>query len=140
MDYNYKTMTMFEVEVAIHDERSAIYGELREFRDVNPELKEDAVIDEEQSVRWNREEVVRRNNSRNRKIANYQRKLNAVDKKVEDEIRRRIKEEYRFGDTVADIIFSAAYEDGHSNGYTEVYNYAQKYAEFAGRIIDAVVN
>ena len=140
MDYNYKTMTMFEVEVAIHDERSAIYGELREFRDANPELKEDAVIDEEQSVRWNREEVVRRNNSRNRKIANYQRKLNAVDKKVEDEIRRRIKEEYRFDDTVADIIFSAAYEDGHSNGYTEVYNYAQKYAEFAGRIIDAVVD
>lgn len=103
----------------------------------NPMLSKETVIDEEKSVRWNREEVVRRNNSRKGTLAAYTAKINQCDKDINEKIVAYIRSEFDFGETIARIIFNQAYESGHHAGAEEVANYAHDYGLFAEQILDA---
>ena len=102
-----------------------------------PVLLEGAVLDEEKSVRWNREEVARRNNSRKGKLAAYMAKINQCDKEVNEKIVAYIRSEFGFGETIARIVFDKAYDAGHHAGAEEVANYAHDYGLFAERILEA---
>lgn len=104
----------------------------------NPVLSKETVIDEEKSVRWNREEVVRRNNSRKGTLAAYTAKINQCDKDINEKIVAYIRSEFDFGETIARIIFNQAYESGHHAGAEEVANYAHDYSLFAEQIINAI--
>lgn len=65
-------------------------------------------------------------------------KINHCDKEISEKIVEYLKYECKLPDAVAQIVFNEAYEDGHSAGYEEVALYANGYASFAERILDAV--
>lgn len=120
------------------EEISSLYNERQEFFRQNPELPANAVLDEEKSVRWNREEVEHRNRSRKAKFASYMTKINRCERDIDQKIRDFVREEYGFSEAVTNIVFNEAYEAGHSGGYEEVISSAREYASFAERIIDAM--
>lgn len=103
----------------------------------NPLLDENTVLDEEKSVRWNREEVAHRNNSRKGKLAAYVAKINQCDKDINQKIVDYLRSEFGFNERVANIVFNEAYEDGHHAGYEEVAAHAHAYGLFTDRVMDA---
>lgn len=134
---DFKNMEMSDVGYTIRVEQDRLYSEQKAYEAANPVLAENAVIDEEQSVRWNREEVQRRNNSRKAKLAAYKRKRNELDSLGIAEVKRRIREDYGFTDMAVDLIFQKAYAHDHSYGLGSVYTYACDLADFVSEIIDA---
>lgn len=63
--------------------------------------------------------------------------LEAIWKKaIFDEARENLGENY--SDKALGIIFSRAYEDGHSAGYNEVYEYFKDYADMIGEFMKEV--
>lgn len=119
-------------------EISSLYKQQRSFLSEIPILPENHIIDEEKSVRWNREEVVRRNNSRKGKAASYKVKISKCETDIAEKIREYIQTTYKFGPRIAELIYNEAYEDGHAGGYDEVITYAEQYADFAEKLIDAM--
>ena len=136
----YENMSIMEMENDIQAKINGIYEEMRSYKEANPVLPEGTILDEDQSVRWNREEVQRRNNSRKGKLSAFQRQFNDLHREGDAEIKRRISEEYSFGDAITAIVFACAYEDGHSGGLCEIWSFAQKYASFASDVLDAANN
>lgn len=93
------------------------------------------IIDEEQSVRWNREEAERRNDAYNKELKRLtQEKQQAVDT-VMNEIYKNIIEYVEFsGDDAerkARMIWSKVYEDHHSGGSYEIFSYIEDECSFA---------
>ena len=119
-------------------ERNALYEARCDFVKQNPELPPDTILDEDASVRWNREEVIRRNRSRKGKAASFMAKINQCDSDINKKIIDYIQSEYGFTVTVAEIVFGKAYEDGHSAGCEEVVAYACEYASFTERVLEAM--
>lgn len=101
-------------------------------------LTPDCVIDEEKSVKWNREEVARRNRSAKAKLAAIRREDNAAMQDVKDAIIEYLRDEYDLPKIVAEIVLKQAEEAGHSGGFSEVVCEAQDYAAFAQEIIEAL--
>lgn len=94
-------------------------------------LKEGTIIDEEKSVRWNREEVVRRN-EKNKKMSMDDRHYhNLLDNAISEVIKKSADGWYmtEFSDEAINIIYNKAWEDGHSYGFMEVYSYFSDYME-----------
>lgn len=102
-----------------------------------PILNEGTILDEEQSVRWNREEVARRNNSRKGKLAAYMTKINQCNRDIDQKIKDYLRSEFGFSEAVARVVFNEAYEDGHHAGYEEVASYAHSYGLFVEQVMDA---
>ena len=67
-------------------------------------------------------------------LASFQAKINACNKAISEKIIEHIRSEYEFTEPVANIVFDAAYERGHSCGYDEVIHYAREYAEFTEQL------
>ena len=101
-------------------------------------LSPDTIIDEEKSVRWNREEVARRNNSRKGKLAYFTGELNKCSREIGEKIIEHLQSEFGFTEAVARIVFDAAYESGHHAGASEVVSYARDYASMVERVLDAM--
>lgn len=85
--------------------------------------KTDDVIDEDKSVKWNREEVIRLQNAYEEEV----KKLNTAKNKRRDELYKELYKVIRYevkGITINDAqqIFQYAYNKGHSYGYNEVFN------------------
>lgn len=130
-----------DIRVYVQNKRkeiSDLYAQKRKFMDETPVVPDGYIADEEKSVRWNREEVTRRNNSRKGKIASYKAKISKCETDIAEKIQEYIKASYNFGSTTAKIIYDAAYEEGHSAGYEEVISCAEKYADFAEQIINTI--
>lgn len=103
----------------------------------HPHYHANHIFDEDKSVRWNREEVTRRNNKRQELLRIQQEEEDTIFQKAEDRILEEIKDVYGFSDALCRVIYKKAYEDGHSNGTEEIYTYAMDYASFADDILDA---
>lgn len=114
-----------------------LWAERAEFVRENPKLPVGTVLDREKSVNWNEQEAARLNRSRQSKRASFQAKINACDKAISEKIIEYVRSEYEFSEAVANIVFDAAYERGHADGYEDVVSYAQEYAEFAERLYEA---
>lgn len=85
-------------------------------------LKETHVIDENKSVKWNREEVARVNAEAIAKYAEYQKTVNAMESKMTEEIIKAYANEYGMSIKRVEKIYSHAYSEGHSGGMYEVFN------------------
>ena len=80
------------------------------------------VIDEDKSVKWNREEVTRLQNDYDEEV----KKLNTEKNKCRDDLYKELYKVIRKevgGITINDAqqIFQYAYSEGHSYGYNEVF-------------------
>ena len=116
--------------------------ELRDFRFYRTEyLDENYVFDEDESVKWNREQVELHNQGEK------ERKLRSEEEyeKLEEMVKREIFEEApycfeKFGikDEQLDIIYGKAYADGHSGGYYEVYHRFLEECEMISNILESI--
>ena len=122
----------------MRSERETIWEERRKFIKDNPKIPAATVLDENKTVRWNRDEVKRRNDSVTAKLAVFTRRLNKCDADFAQKVKEYIRTTYGFGETLANIVFRKAYEDGHACGYEDVVAHAQEYGDFAEQIVDAM--
>lgn len=99
-------------------------------------LKEETILDEEQSVRWNREEVARINEEIDERIKNDRHWHSLEDNAMTAIIKASANDWYmeEFSQKTIDTIFAKAWDDGHSYGYNEVYN---NFRELMDMFVDA---
>lgn len=95
------------------------------------------VIDEEQSVIWNREEVIRLQNIYEEEV----KKLNTAKNKRRDDLYKELYKIIRHevkGITVNDAqqIFQYTYDEWHSYGYKEVFNKLDDVILLVSRIVN----
>ena len=104
-----------------------------------------AVIDEDKSVKWKREEVERRNKAYNDEVARLNRIRNAEVKKVSDLIIALIAEDVKFSiknkseawyEHAAKIIYREAYVASHSYGMRDVLDKINLYCTIISEIIN----
>ena len=132
-------MEKWEVEKSCNqmiEKKRQIWDEMSAYKKANPKLKETDVLDEEQSVRWNKEEVKRRNLSRESKIASFTAALNQCNKDITEQIKKYICGNWGFKEQTAEIIYRNAYEKGHAYGYREVLIYVDENADMVNDCLE----
>lgn len=99
-------------------------------------IKEGTILDEDKSVRWNREEVARQNEEINTRIKNDKHWHSLEDNAMSDIIKASANDFYMqgFSKETLNIIFAKAWEDGHSSGYGDVYS---SFRELIDMFVDA---
>ena len=85
--------------------------------------KEGTIFDEEKSVRWNREEVDRRNNLHQEEVKRLNREKNQMYEKLVNLIYQYIIQETKVSKERAAKIYNYLYEEYHSYGLTECINH-----------------
>lgn len=98
-------------------------------------LNENHIFDENQTVKWNRDEVNRYNESIDKQLQEYDNSEHSGNNNFQEDVIAYLIEEYGFNKEMASKVFYKAYEDGHSCGYSEVLTYAMDYGEFVDEVI-----
>lgn len=100
--------------------------------------KEGTVIDEEKSVRWNREEVERRNAAYAEEVATLNTKRNKARDTLYEKIYVYIMDEVGSKCTreKAKAIWDLAYENGHSYGINECKIYMDELIDLATILVE----
>ena len=91
---------------------------------------ENHIFDENMSVKWNREEAARRNQAYEDALNAYYAIQNEADKKFQKDLILAIMNDTGFSYEKAEMIYSKAYDTGHSGGYYEVVSDAIEIADF----------
>lgn len=102
-----------------------------------PKPRTGDVIDEDKSVKWNREEVIRLQNAYEEEV----KKLNTAKNKRRDDLYKELYKIIRHevkGITINDAqqIFQYAYDGWHSYGYEEVFNKLDDVILLVSRIVN----
>lgn len=85
--------------------------------------KEGTIFDKDKSVKWNREEVAKRNLLYNDEVKNLNRQKNQMYTELINLIKRYITQETKVSDKQATKIWNYVYEEYHSYGLTECINH-----------------
>ena len=96
----------------------------KEFPKYNP----GDIIDEEKSVKWNREEVERRMTARAEEGKRLRALYNELNGLYEEAMIKALAKEYKISEKEVGIIWAKAYEDDHPFGMMSVYD---KFCELA---------
>lgn len=94
-----------------------------------PKYNRGDIINEDKSVKWNREEVERRINVRAEEVKQLQTLRNKLDNLYERTIIKALAKKYKISIKEVGIIWAKAYEDGHSFGVTFVYDIFSELAD-----------
>ena len=89
-------------------------------RDIFPYPKAGTILDEEKSVRWNREEVERLRIEFGEEVKRLNKLKTEISKAYEDQIIRMLAKKYKITIAEAEIIYSYSYDKGHSGGVRDV--------------------
>ena len=89
-------------------------------RDEYPYPKKDTVIDEDKSVKWNREEVERQRLAFEKRVEELNKWKNRLNNQYEHRIITLLGKENAISYDESSLIWSYAYMDGHSNGVRNV--------------------
>ena len=84
---------------------------------------EEYVIDENMSVKWNREEVAKRNEAYAQEKQRLRNAINDAVKSLDNMIKAYIAQEIPVSLDKASIIFNRLYNDHHSYGYSEILDF-----------------
>lgn len=97
----------------------------------------DEVIDEEKSVRWNREEVERRNEAYAAEVKALNTAYNKAHNAVIEKALKYIIANVGYGCTraKAQAIWNMAWSYGHANGLSDVYSYLTELMELATKLL-----
>lgn len=87
-----------------------------------PKYNRGDIIDEDKSVKWNREEIERRINVRAKEVKRLKTLGNKLDNLYEKTIIKALAKKYKISAKEASIIWGKAYEDSHSFGVKYVYD------------------
>ena len=89
-------------------------------REEYPYPKKDTVIDENQSVKWNREEVNRQRATFEKRVEDLNKWKNKLNNQYEHRIITLLGKENSISYDESSLIWSYAYMDGHSSGVRNV--------------------
>ena len=94
-------------------------------------LKPGTVIDEEKSVRWNREQVEKSQENYQNEVKRLRKEQNRLYTELKKDVLKYIEEEMEHPVTERqkELIYSTAYEYGHSSSY-EFFNKVDEICEF----------
>lgn len=87
-----------------------------------PKYNSGDIIDEDKSVKWNREEIERRINVRAEEVKRLQTLRNKIDNLYEKTAIKVLAKQYKISIKEAGILWRKAYEDDHSFGVKSVYD------------------
>lgn len=106
---------------SIQELNEAIRNNAYQVEYVKPKyLKENAVIDEDKSVKWNREEVKRLNAEMKAKVEQNRKDRRDMESKQIDDIIRVYANDSGYTEEQIGKIFNYAYSESHSSGIFEV--------------------
>lgn len=89
--------------------------------------KDGEIIDEEKSVRWNREEVVRRQKAWDAECSRLKKAQNAEIEHISEAIELQIQEDIKaktkrsISKKAATVLWQKAYDRGHAYGFADIY-------------------
>lgn len=106
-------------------------------REEFPYPKVGTVLDEEKSVKWNREEVERLRTAYENEVKNRQKEFYDNVNALEERAKELLAKEYGFSKKETDIIWAKANEDGHAYGIVEVYNHFVDLADMYEQLNEA---
>lgn len=95
----------------------------------NPRYKVGTIIDEDKSVRWNREEIDRLNDIHTEEVEELNRKKNLLFLNLKNAAEKYIIEETNVSKKRAEKIFEYIYEEYHSYGIKECFNHLDNLLE-----------
>lgn len=97
------------------------------------------VIDENQTVKWNREEVERRRAEYDQRVKDLNTRKNQWRDSLEKELYERMVLDLDGKITTkgAAKIFAEAYEEGHSAGVSEVFIYLRRFMELFDEVLNS---
>ena len=87
--------------------------------------KDGEIIDEEKSVRWNREEVVRRQKAWDAECSRLKKAQNAEIEHISEAIELQIQED----------LWQKAYDRGHAYGFADIYCAIEDYEELVVAVL-----
>ena len=101
-------------------------------------VREDHIFDEEKSVRWNREMVEKNNAEYQAEVARLNTAKNKRRDAILEDIYRLIQEDvgHNLSRIKAQRLWAYAWEQGHANGFPDVYYHLQDMVEFARMLLD----
>ena len=118
---NYNYANTLQVISDYRNEKYRIHKYLKTPEDVLPE---GYVFDENKSIKWNREQLKIENETRVRYIDSFKSlSKENNNNQAELDIIEAIKTDLRTTDEVSKSIYRYAYQEGHSSGLSEVFNY-----------------
>lgn len=108
------------------------------FPDFKGRLKPDHIINEDWSIKKNREMVKEHNEKINNSYKEYNDESRRVSKLFKDDCIKAIKNGsiIKFDDNQAGIVFNKAYEHGHSGGHYEVIGYLVDEIEYLNKLFN----
>lgn len=92
-------------------------------------LRSETVIDENKSIKWNREEVERINTERLEAREAYRKSIQDGEEQFQKDVIKMLTEDYPITEKIAGKLFTKAYRDGHSEGLMRVLEEAEDIAE-----------
>lgn len=112
---DYTKITMDDIRYLI-EESQTTYNRYN-VEAIRPDIKwlEDYIIDEEQSVRWNREQVAAHNKEVDRAIKKYHKDLQAGYKNFCIDLKQAIQNDYNFTESQANVILDHLHNDDMYN-------------------------
>ena len=94
-----------------------------------PYPKTGDVLDEEKSVKWNREEVLRLREAYNTEALRLNQIKNNMIREFEAKLISLLSKEYSITVKESEILYKYAYEESHSDGVYEIIDTYRDYAE-----------
>ena len=94
-----------------------------------PKYLPNSVIDEDKSVKWNNEEIQKRNDVREQKRKELRNLESDIHKVYEKAIVESLATDYRISYDEARLIYDFSYTEHHSYGVSEVINYCYEYLQ-----------
>lgn len=96
------------------------------------------ITDENQSVKWNREQVELNNQNYQKAVAELNTKKNKARNEIMEDIYIKIQDEVGYGisKNSAIKIWSYAYEEGHSSGWVNIKSYLDDIIDLISGILD----
>lgn len=92
-----------------------------------PKYKEGDVIDEDKSVKWNREEVQRRIDARENEVKRLKREKSEITKLYEDGLKQAIAKDHEIKVKEVELLWAYFYREHHSCGVQTVYCYLDEF-------------
>lgn len=99
-------------------------------------FKDIYIYDENKSVKWNKEHREELVNSYYDKVDEFHKLSNEKEKQFRKDLINALVEEYKLTENQAENVYIRAWEDGHSDGLSQVVYDAIDYADFARDILD----
>lgn len=110
---DYKKITMDDIRDLIESSYTS-YNRYN-VEAIYPDIKkwpEGYIVDEEKSVKWNREQVEVHNKEVNKAWTKYRLKCNEGHENFNKDLKKAIQNDYKFNEAQADVIISYLYNEG----------------------------